>query len=197
MIDEYMRQVTEQLAEVKKETAGVMAEEARTKRLLDENVENINKYQALAEKAVAAGNDDDARTFLEKKQEYVNLGADLQKSFDLAKGNADKMRELHDKLTKDVQTLEQRRKNVQSKVAVAKTQEKINKVTSSMDTASNSMQAFERMEAKADKMLDTANATAELNAETKEPVTTLEEKYSSSKQDIEDELSALKAKLGK
>lgn len=197
MIDEYMRQVTEQLAEVKKETAGVMAEETRTKRLLDENIENINKYQALAEKAVSAGNDDDARTLLEKKQEYVKLGEDLQKSYDIAKANADKMREMHDKLTKDVQTLEQRRKNVQSKVSVAKTQEKINKVTGSMDTASNSMKAFERMEAKADNMLDRANATAELNEAAVEPAASLEEKYDSSKQDVEAELAALKAKLGK
>ena len=197
MIDEYMRQVTEQLAEVKKETAGVMAEETRTKRLLDENIENVNKYQALAEKAVVAGNDDDARTLLEKKQEYVALGEDLQKSYDIAKSNADKMRELHDKLTKDVLELEQRRKNVQSKVAVAKTQEKINKIAGSMDTASNSMKAFERMEAKADNMLDKANATAELNKEPVDPAKNLEEKYSSSKQNIEDELAALKEKLGK
>jgi len=197
MIDEYMRQVTEQLAEVKKETAGVMAEETRTKRLLDENIENINKYQALAEKAVVAGNDDDARVLLEKKQEYVKLGADLQKSYEVAKANADKMRDMHDKLTKDVQTLEQRRKNVQSKVAVAKTQEKINKVTGTMDATSSSMKAFERMEAKADNMLDRANAAAELNDKSIEPSESLEEKYSSTKQDIDDELAALKEKLGK
>lgn len=50
MIDEYMRQVTEQLAEVKVETAGVMAEEKRTKRLVEENEENITKYDVLARK---------------------------------------------------------------------------------------------------------------------------------------------------
>ena len=106
MIDEYMRQLTEELADVKKETAGVMAEEKRTKRMLDENNEQIEKYDAMARKALAAGNEDDARILLTKKQEYVTNGADIQKSYDIAHANATKMREMHDKLTKDIQTLE-------------------------------------------------------------------------------------------
>ncbi|MBS5370953.1 MAG: PspA/IM30 family protein, partial [Coprobacillus cateniformis] len=128
MIDEYMRQVTEQLAEVKSETAGVMAEEKRAKRLVEENDEQIAKYDNLARKALKAGNEDDAKAFLTKKQSYVDNGIDLQKAYSIAHDNATKMREMHDKLTKDIQSLEQRRKNIKAKVAVAKTQEKINKV---------------------------------------------------------------------
>lgn len=196
MIDEYMRQVVEQLADVKKETAGVMAEEKRTKRLVDENAEQIEKYDQLARKALTAGNEDDARTFLTKKQEYVNNGVDLQKSYEVAKANATKMKEMHDKLTKDVQELEQRRKNVKSKVAVAKTQEKLNKVSSSMGTASDAMNAFERMEAKADNMLDTANSTAELNADPNAEIESLEDKYSNTSIAVEDELAKLKKEMG-
>ena len=195
MIDEYMRQLTEELADVKKETAGVMAEEKRTKRMLDENNEQIEKYDAMARKALAAGNEDDARILLTKKQEYVTNGADIQKSYDIAHANATKMREMHDKLTKDIQTLEQRRANVKAKVAVAKTQEKINKVTGSMDAASSSMRAFERMEEKADRMLDQANAMAELNEEL-DPVEDLEAKYSGASATVEDELEKMKKEMG-
>lgn len=196
MIDEYMRQVTEQLAEVKKETAGVMAEEKRTKRNVDENAEQIEKYDQLARKALTARNEDDAKTFLTKKQEYVNNGMDLQKAYDIAKANSAKMQELHDKLTKDVQELEQRRKNVKSKVAVAKTQEKLNKVTSSMNTASDAMNAFERMEAKADNMLDRANSTAELNSNPNEEMENLEDKYSNPSTVVDEELEKLKKEMG-
>ncbi|WP_071441171.1 PspA/IM30 family protein [Traorella massiliensis] len=195
MIDEYMRQLTEELADVKKETAGVMAEEKRTKRMLDENNEQIEKYDTMARKALAAGNEDDARILLTKKQEYVTNGADIQKSYDIAHANATKMREMHDKLTKDIQTLEQRRANVKAKVAVAKTQEKINKVTGSMDAASSSMRAFERMEEKADRMLDQANAMAELNEEL-DPVEDLEAKYSGASATVEDELEKMKKEMG-
>ena len=51
MIDQYLRDLTESLAEVKKETAGVMAEETRAKRMLDENAAEIEKYDGLARKA--------------------------------------------------------------------------------------------------------------------------------------------------
>lgn len=196
MIDEYMRKVTEQLAEVKKETSGVMAEEKRTKRLLDENNEQVAKYDGLARKALEAGNENDARVFLEKKQEFTLAGVDLKKSYDIAHENAVKMREMHDKLTKDIGTLEQRRKSVKSKIAVAKTQEKINEVTASMDVASNSMKAFERMEAKADRILDEANSMAELNEEPEDPSIDLEAKYSSTSATVEEELERLKKEMG-
>ena len=196
MIDEYMRQVVEQLADVKKETAGVMAEEKRTKRLVDENAEQVTKYDQLARKALTAGNEEDAKTFLAKKQEYVNNGVDLQKSYEVAKANATKMKEMHDKLTKDVQELEQRRKNVKSKVAVAKTQEKLNKVSSSMGTASDAMNAFERMEQKADNMRDRANSTAELNEDVDAGIESLEDKYNNPSASVDEELEKLKKEMG-
>lgn len=196
MIDEYMRQVTEQLADVKKETAAIMAEEKRTKRLVDENNEQITKYDNLARAALSKANEDDAKVFLKKKQEFVNNGLDLQKAYDTAHDNANKMREMHDKLTQDIQSLEQRRRNIKAKVAVAKTQEKINKVTSSMDTASNSMAAFDRMEEKADRMLDEVNSMAELNEKPKDEVSELEKKYADSDASVDDELAKLKQEMG-
>ncbi len=53
--------------------------------------------------------------------------------------------------------------NHQAKVAVAKAQERVNQVGSSLKGVSNNMSAFDRMEEKANKMLDTANAMAQLN----------------------------------
>ena len=44
MIDQYLTDMMEDLAEVKRETAGVMAEEARTKRMVDENEAEVDKY---------------------------------------------------------------------------------------------------------------------------------------------------------
>ena len=196
MIDEYMRQVTEQLAEVKKETASIMAEEKRTARLVEENKEQIAKYDGLARKALTAGNEGDAKVFLEKKQQYEASGADLEKSYAVAHESAVKMRQMHDKLTNDLKSLEQRRTNVKAKVAVAKTQEKINKVTGSMDAASGSMRAFERMEEKADRMLDEANAVAELNEEPADAASELEAKYAGSSASVDEALEKMKQEMG-
>ena len=149
MIDQYVRNLNEDLGKVKAETASVMAEETRAKRELDECVAEVEKMQKYAEKALMAGNESDARAFLEKKQSLVSKQATLQQAYDLSKANADKMRQMHDKLVKDINELNARRDAIKAKVKVAKTQEKMNKMMSGMPDASGSMPAFDRMEAKA------------------------------------------------
>lgn len=198
MIDEYLRKATKDLAEVKQETAGVMAEESRTKRLVDDNAAQVAKYEALAKKALLAGNEDDARVFLSKKQELESAGAGLQTAYAAAHENAVKMRELHDKLVKDINTLNSRRQAVKAKMAVAKTQERVNKMGASADKLQGSMGAFERMEEKADRMLDEANAMSELNSQAVDEAQALEEKYKTADTNasVEDELAALKLKMG-
>ena len=75
MIDQTLRNLREDLAEVKKETANVMANEKSAKRKFDEAAAEVAKYEQAAKKAVAAGNDGDARTLLAKKQQLsVTLG---------------------------------------------------------------------------------------------------------------------------
>ena len=67
MIDQYLRDMTADLAEGKKETAAVMAEETRAKRMLDDNAAAMRRYEDRARKALTAGNEGDARVFLGKK----------------------------------------------------------------------------------------------------------------------------------
>ena len=84
MIDQYMRNLESDLGKVKAETASVMAEETRAKRELDECTEQINKMQAYAEKALKAGNESDARSFLEKKQQLATTQAALTQAYNVA-----------------------------------------------------------------------------------------------------------------
>ena len=198
MIDQYLRNLESDLGKVKAETASVMAEETKCKRELDECNSDIEKMQRYAEKAIVAGNDNDARQFLEKKQQLVSKQATLQQAYDLAHGNAVKMKEMHDKLVSDMGELQSRRDAIRAKVAVAKTQQRLNKVGSSVAGVSNNLSAFDRMEEKANRMLDEANAMSELNT-TKDDVADLAAKYDedSSNTGVDDELAALKAKLGK
>ena len=198
MIDQYLRNLESDLGKVKAETASVMAEETKCKRELDECNSDIEKMQRYAEKAIVAGNDNDARQFLEKKQQLVSKQVALQQAYDLAHGNAVKMKEMHDKLVSDMGELQSRRDAIRAKVAVAKTQERLNKVGSSVAGVSNNLSAFDRMEEKANRMLDEANAMSELNT-TKDDVADLAAKYDedSSNTGVDDELAALKVKLGK
>lgn len=197
MIDQYMRNLESDLGKVKAETASVMADEQRAKRELDECTAEINKLQSYAEKAVAAGNDDDARQFLAKKQTLVTKQQAFQQTYTLAADNAAKMRQMHDKLVNDINELNSRRDTIKAKMKVAKAQQTVNKMTSGMGKADNNLSAFDRMEAKADRMLDEANAMAELNtAGVDNSIKDLEDKYKVSAPAVDDELAAIKAKMG-
>ncbi len=200
MIDQYLRNLESDLGKVKAETAAIMAEETRSKRELDECNAEITKYQNYAVKAVESGNDEDARQFIVKKNQLVEKQAALSQAYDLSAANASKMRQMHDKLVKDINELNAKKDTIKAKIAVAKTQERINKMGSSVAGAENSMSAFARMEAKADKMLDQANAMSELNASSEQAdISNLTAKYDESPvtAQVDDELAALKAQLGK
>lgn len=196
MIDQYLRNLESDLAKVKQETASVMAEETKTKRQLDECTEEIAKMQAYAEKAVLAGNDEDAKKFLMKKKDLVVKQASLQETYKLAADNAAKMRQMHDKLVSDISQLDARRDALKAKIAVAKTQETINKIGSSVNGAADSLSAFDKLEAKVNRKLDEANAMAELNNSGVNEVNDLERKYGAyTTSEVDDELAALKAKV--
>lgn len=199
MIDQCLRNLESDLAKVKKETASVMAEESRTKRQLDECNEEIDKLQKYAEKALLAGNEGDARKFLEEKGKLVSKQATFQQVYDMASANATKMRQMHDKLVRDINDLNSRKAQIKAKVQMAKAQDRMNKMSSSIGDTSGSISAFDRMEAKADAMLDRANAEAVLNegSTDQDDIARLSAKYDSvPSANVDDELAALKASLG-
>ncbi len=203
MIGQCLRNLNSDLGRVKSETAAVMADEQRAKRKLDECTEEIEKIQRYTIKAVSAGNDSDARLFIEKKQALVAKQAELSQMYAAAHANSANMRAMNDKLVKDIAELEERRNAVKVKINMARAQEHINNMVSSTDGANSSISAFERMEEKADQMLDRANAMAELNSlSPDDEIESLKAKYDSSTctdsgSAVEEELAALKASLGK
>ncbi len=166
---------------VKEETAEVMAEEKRCQRLVDDNEAEAKRMEDLA-----------------KKQQLEANGEELKKAVDAAHANADKMRQMHDKLVSDIEQLKARRESIKAKSAVAKTQTMVNELASGTDKAAGAIDAFNRMEAKVDKQLDTAESLAELNEKPADDVETLEAKYAgiADSAAVDEELAKLKAEMG-
>ncbi len=199
MIDQYLRNLESDFAKVKAETASIMAEEKSARRKLDECSEEIAKMGEYAKKAVAAGNDNDARRFLEKKSELTQKQEVLTKNYELAQANSVKMRQMHDKLESDIQAMKSKRDMLKAKAKVAQTQRKINEMGSGMESAGSNAAAFERMEEKVNRMLDEADAVGELNTSSEEEdLDKLASKYDSTEtvSAVDDELAALKAEMG-
>lgn len=194
MVDQYLRNAMEDLAECKKETAGVIAEERRCKRLVYEIDSQVTKFDNIARAALRAGNEDDARMALAKKQELQGELASRNTVYQAAKVNADKMRQLYAKLKSDVESLKSRRNRIKAAAAVAKTQETVNKITGSARGQAGAK--IDALEEKVNARLDTAEAAASLDAEPDDPTDGLLEKYGSGGGDVDAALAPLKAEMG-
>ncbi|APB78091.1 MULTISPECIES: PspA/IM30 family protein [Paenibacillus] len=186
-IDDYMRNLNSDLGKVKAETASVLADERRAKRALDECKAEIKKLQHYASKSVEAGNEEEARKFLERKGLQADKLEQLQTSYDLASTNAVNMKQMQEKLVSDMGQLEARRAELKGKMAVAKAQQTLNSMGSK-----NSV--FEVMEEQVNRAYDEAMAIAELRAGTKDDLDALFAQYEKST-NAEDELAAIKEKI--
>ncbi|WDM22336.1 PspA/IM30 family protein [Paenibacillus polymyxa] len=172
-IDDYMRNLNSDLGKVKAETASVLADERRTKRALDECKAEIKKLQHYASKSVEAGNEEEARKFLERKGLQAEKLEQLQTSYDVASTNAVNMKKMQEKLVSDMGQLEARHAELKGKMAVAKAQQTLNSIGSK-----NS--AFEVMEEQVNRAYDEAMAIAELRAGTKDDLDALFAQYEKS-----------------
>lgn len=197
MADQLARDLEEDLGKVKAETASVMAEVKRAQRAYDECAEAVEKLQKYAEAAVLKGNDADAKAFLTEKAEKAKTLESLAQSLKVAQANADQMRQMHDQLEKQLRQIEERKAAIRAKAAMANAKERTAELGRSIGGAAESLSAFDRLEEKIDRRLDEAEAMAELNTQ-KSGMEDLMAKYDTPQESaLDDELAALKAKLGK
>lgn len=198
MIDQTLRKLNEELAEVKNETAAVMAEEKSAKRRVDELQAEIDKYESSARKAIQAGNDGDAKTLLARKQDLESQKVTADSTYAVAKANSEKMQQMYNKLTADINTLNSRRENIKAQVSMAKAQDRVTRVASEIGKT-NAADTFSRMESKAQKMLDESTARAELSKAqlAGDATEELANKYASRNgKSVDDELARMKAEMG-
>ena len=195
LVDQYLLDLREKLADVKKETAGVIVAEKNAKRDVEDTAARIEAITKSAQNALKSGDEEAAKALISEKQRYEATLQEREQAYALAHDNAEKMRQMYDKLVNDIKSLEDRKANIKAKSAAAKAQTKINDLTAGMD-ATASLEAFDRLEAKANEAFDKAMAEAELNVK-KDSTEDLIKKYgNSSNVSVDDELAKMKAELG-
>lgn len=209
MIDQYLRDLNSDLGKVKSETAAIMAAEKRERRELADIQKEIDDMQRYAVKALEAGNEDDARKFLQRKAELTEREKGLHTAVEMAAANTQQMRQMHDKLEEDIGELESRRQELKGKAAIAKTQSRMNEMGSSMGGAGERISAFDAMEKKINQQLDEAEAMSELNKGSGDNIKDLAKKYEDTSTvdaeleslksgiNVDDELEALKSQVNK
>ena len=202
LLEKYLADARANLEELKAETSAIIADEMAAGRRVTANNEEIAKFDRYAEQAVMAGNDDDARKFLDAKSKLTAKKQDLENAYELAKANSDKMRQMTRKLMDDISAAEGKMGELRAKLTVAENKEKMDdlmhKVAGRTDLA-----GFENMMEAVQKRIDAVDAKAALNEELADTmdIKKLEEKYSEKaaavSASVEADLAALKARLGK
>lgn len=198
MIDQYVRNMERDLNSVKSETAAVMAQESAAKRKVVECEDEIKKMDTYARKALKSGNESDAKLFLEKKATLQTKLESLNNDKEVAVQNALKMREMHDKLASDIQTLSAKRSEIKAKMKMAKTSERISSLSGA--GPNGNVSAFNAMEEKANRMIDEANAKMELNMPKSDGIDDLMKKYDDNSSEtssaVDAELEKMKKEMG-
>ncbi|SRR5690554_4969779 len=194
MLDQFMRDMDEDIREAESAVAKQIANEKMLKRKYEDMQANVDKRQSQAERAIEAGDDDLARRALEDKRNFETQAALLKESWDQAVKDTAVLRSKLDEMKREYQEMALKKDTLKARAESAKTRTKMNRTMSNIGSTS-SKQGFERMEekvlryeAEAETSEDLSFASRSLDDEFRELDRT---------SGVDDELAALKKKLGK
>ncbi|GAA0600785.1 PspA/IM30 family protein [Virgibacillus siamensis] len=194
MLEQYMRDMGEDIREMETAVARQMANEKMLKRKADDATAMADKRQRQAEQAVEAGDDDLARRALDGKGEFNKQASMLSESWNRAKKDSELLKNKLDEMKKEYQEMKLKKDTLTARAESAKARTKMDQKMSSIGN-DDSKRGFERMEEKV--------IQYEAEAETSEDISTesrsLDDEFNEIDKNnaVDEELSALKKKLGK
>jgi phage shock protein A len=153
------------------------------------------KREKQAMQALEAGNEDLARRALVDKKAVAEKASDFKAQWTAADAAATDLRLKLDQMREQVTEMKNKRETLKARAEAAKAQKQINQAMSGFGT-DNAAKGFARME---DKVLQ-LEAEAEASKQVLGGSRSLDDEFKELKKnqpDIDDELAALKAKMGK
>jgi phage shock protein A len=198
MLKQAIREMEQSISDATHETAKVLANEKLMAKELANNEQQARDWQRKAEKAIDAGDDGLARKALTRKQEHQKLVTALRDQLSSAQ---DASRTLKHQLEGMQAKLSEAKRNLSTLSArkrAADFKRKMNTAPSVLEFsgADDAFSKFERMREKVERAEAEADALAELRgAADLSDADSVE--FSSSNDDIDSELEALKKRQGK
>lgn len=191
MLNQFLRDMEEDIQEAEVAVAKQIAIEKKFKQQYEEAEELVTKRADQALKALEQGNEDLARRALEDKKEHQARFDELKRQYDIAKTNADKLRDQLSEMKDEFTKLKNKKDLLVARAEAAKAQKQINQAVSGFG-ADNAAKGFDRMTDKVLQLEAEAQASGELSSKK-----SLDDELDAlGKNDgIDDELAALKAQL--
>lgn len=195
MLELNLSEMQQDLANVKYDTASVIATAKGIERKIENVTKEINELTRFATIAVKNGDDNDARMFLAEKQLKENELITLNSSLTVAKSNALKMQKMHDELREKVQMAMDKQSELISLSKISKTQNVLNKTNDNFKKFDEHFIEFSRLTDKINYEMDTAFAIEDINmSEHSNILNNLKAKYMPeiSSEKVESDLEKLK-----
>ncbi|MDY0408665.1 PspA/IM30 family protein [Paracerasibacillus soli] len=192
MLEQFMRDMGEDIKEAEKAVAKQIANEKILSRKLADAKTMVEKRQQQAEQAITVEDDDLARRALQDKNEYEKQVTLLQESWERAQKDAEELKARLADMKKEYAQMKLKKDSLKARAESAKTRTKINRTMSSIGN-DDSKPGFEQMEEKVLQYEAEADTTEDLSLEGR----TLDDEFAKLDDNVDDELAALKEKMGK
>jgi phage shock protein A len=191
MLNHYLREMEEDLEDVKRAVAKQIASEKMLQQQCNEAEALVKQREEQALKALEQGKEDLARRALQDKKEHAARYAQLKAQYDTAKANADRLRAQLDEMKEEIDKLKNKKQMLIARARSAKLQKSVNDVVSGYGSDS-AAKGFERMEEKVLQLESEAEVSLGMSKDRD-----LEKELAELDKDdgIEDELAALKSRL--
>jgi phage shock protein A len=194
MLEEYLRQREDDIRELEKAYATQITAERQLETQTKAYQAEVDKRQAQAEKALSENREDLARRALESKKEQKALLDAITPAYEKAKADTQKLREQVTEVKRDYETAKNQKTALIARAQAAKATKAVNQAMSGIG-GNTGTKGFSRMEQKVMQMEAEAEAAGEMRSGDKSLDEEIESLGGSS--EVDDELAALKAKMGK
>lgn len=191
MVNQYIRDLNDNLYEAKTRVASAMADETKLHNKMVQHQAESDQWQAKAEAALRAGEEDLARQALARKLQAQKLADSYKQQYESQDQQVEELQDALVKLEARIAEAKSRRDLIIAKRNRAETQEAIQRTVRGL-SQTNAMDKLNQLEERVDDQLAQADAMARLEKGT------LESRFSDleANQELDQEMEALRRKMG-
>lgn len=191
MANEYLRQLNDQLYEAKTSVAEAMADESKLQQRTNQYQGESDQWQAKAEAALRAGDEQLAKAALARKVQSQKLADQYREQYTAQEAQVDALQEALANLETRIAETKAKRDLIVAKKNRAQTQENLQRTVRGLGEVS-ALDKLDQLEEKVDDRLARADAMAKLEGDS------LENRFRDLERDaaVDSELAELKKKMG-
>ena len=193
MLNQITTEMQEQLVTVKQQVATTIALEKRLHKDYESSREQAESWEQKATLALQQEKEDLAREAIVRRNEHSSLAEDYKAQWEKQKASVEALKENLRTLERKIEEARRKKELLIARQKRAKAQKLIHETMSGMKENS-AFESFDRMEQKVADAEARADATAEMTEMSQDP---LEKEFEDlGKGNVDDDLAALKAKMG-